>query len=80
MSARQQRKRKQQQVCQSQDTLGFLKIEEIIEFFLKWGVVEFELNTEEAEAIFGPDPTMSQDDEDEINMLFTDMMCLECIS
>ena len=75
LSDRQQRRRKQQQVQQCEDALGFLQKEGIVPTkieFLDMGsgrTEAIELNVDEVEAMFGPDPMMTQDDEDQINMM-----------
>ena len=75
LSVRQQRRRKRQRVSECEQVLGFLEKEGIIPTKIKClnmvtcRTETVELNTDEAEAIFGPDPRMSQDDEDEINMM-----------
>ena len=75
LSDRQQRRHKQQRIQQCEDILGFLQKEEIVPTkieFLDMGsgrTETIELNADEVEAMFGPDPVMTQDDEDQINMM-----------
>ena len=75
LSVRQQRRRKRQRGSQCEEALGFLEKEGIIPTKIEYlnmvtcRTETVKLNTDEAEAIFGPDPRMSQDDEDEINMM-----------
>ena len=75
LSDRQQRRCKQQRVQQCEDALGFLQKEGIVPTkieFLDMGsgrTETIELNADEVEAMFGPDPMMTQDDEDQINMM-----------
>ena len=75
LSDKQQRRCKQQRVQQCEDALGFLQKEGIVPTkieFLDMGsgrTETIELNADEVEAMFGPDPMMTQDDEDQINMM-----------
>ena len=77
LSDRQQRRHKQQRIQRREDALGFLQIEGIVPTkieFLDMGsgkteTIELKFNADEVEAMFGPDPVMTQDDEDQINMM-----------
>ena len=75
LSDRQQRRRKQQRVQQCEDALEFLQKEGIVPTkieFLDMGsgrTETIELNADEVEAMFGPGAMMTQDDEDQINMI-----------